>query len=238
MGLNFLISGFLILISFGYLIIPNSPQFYGKSIRRINTKEKIVALTFDDGPNPPYTEQILDILKQHNVKATFFMVGKHIEKCPYMVKKVYQEGHEIGNHSWSHKVLICRSSKYIRKEIEQTDKLIYQLGYKGKIYFRAPKGLKFVNLPRILNSQNRHHILFDVISWDWCCPGANKIVRCVLKKVKSGSIILLHDGNGDVNFIGTDRSQTVIATDIIIQKLKARGYGFVTISELIQNNAN
>ncbi len=234
MILEFLGVVFSLLITFGWLIIPNSPQLVGKSIRNIKTREKVVALTFDDGPNPPYTNQILEVLDKHNVKATFFMTGKHIKQSPQTLIDVYRQGHEIGNHSWSHKVLVGKSSKSIREEINSTDKLIRDLGYKGTIYFRAPKGLKFVALPKILKEQNRYNILFDVIGWDWTNPGTEKIVKNVIKKVRPGSIILLHDGNGDVDFIGTDRSQTVAATDIIIQQLKKQKYMFATISELLR----
>lgn len=222
----------------GWVVIPNSPQLYGKSIRNIKTSEKVVALTFDDGPNPPYTSQVLDVLKKHDVKATFFVVGIRAQKYPDSVIQVYQAGHEIGNHSWSHHVLIGKSYKFIRKEIDSTDEFIRSLGYTGTIHFRAPKGMKFVRLPKILDETNRPHILFDAVGWDWSSPGANKIVNNVMSSVKPGSVILLHDGDGDNNEVITDRSQTVDATDTIIQRLKAEGYKFVTISELLNHSNN
>lgn len=224
----------LVTTTMAWLIIPNSPQLYGKSIRKIKTKDKIVALTFDDGPNPPYTKQILDLLKKHDIKATFFVVGMRAQKYSEELKLVYQAGHEIGNHTWSHHVLIGKSYQFIRHEIESTDELIKKLGYTGPIHFRAPKGLKFIRLPKILAETNRPHILFDAVGWDWSNPGINKIVKNVMNSVHQGSIILLHDGDGDNNEVITDRSQTVAATDIIIQKLKAAGYKFVTISEMLK----
>ena len=222
------------LIVVGWMIIPNSGQIYGRAVHRVKTKEKVVALTFDDGPNPPFTNQILDVLKKNGVKATFFVVGTRCKQFPEVVKQVYKSGHELGNHTWSHNVLILKSSKFIRNEIDSTDKFLRDLGYIDTIHFRSPKGMKFIGLSRILAKTNRDNILFDVVAWDWSCPGVEKIVKNVINSVRSGAIILLHDGNGDNNYQITDRSQTVAATEIIIQRLKSQGYSFVTISELLQ----
>jgi peptidoglycan/xylan/chitin deacetylase (PgdA/CDA1 family) len=229
-----LLSG-LTLSVLGWLVIPNSPQLFGKSVRRVNTKEKIVALTFDDGPNPPFTNQILDILKKYGVKATFFIVGERGEKHPEAIKQIYMAGHEVGNHTWSHNVLIWKSQDFIQRQIDSTDKLLRDLGYTGLIHFRSPKGMKLIALPRVLAAMNRPNILFDVVGWDWRCHGVNKIVDNVLGSAAPGSIILLHDGDGDHNDRITDRSQTVAATEIIIQNLKRRGFRFVTISELLKS---
>lgn len=216
-----------------WLIIPNSPPLVGTTIKNIKTHEKVVALTFDDGPNPPYTEQTLSVLEKHQVKATFFMVGKRAKKFPALVQQVYMQGHEIGNHTWDHHVLVGKSCKFIRNQIAMTDKLLRQLGYTGPIHFRSPKGMKFLALQKVLKKIKRPNILFDVVSWDWSRPGVNKIVANVMKNVKPGSIILLHDGDGDHNDRATNRSQTVQSLDCIITRLKERGYRFATISELL-----
>lgn len=210
----------------------HSPQLFGRCIHRISTSEKIIALTFDDGPSV-YTEEILNILRVNNTQATFFLLGKHAEQFPNLIQQIYKEGHDIGNHSYSHESLIFKSLAFIRKEIEVTDQIIKQSGYEGTIHFRAPYGRKLIGLPWILYKSNRPHILFDVVSNDWASPGVSVIVHHVLTQVKPGSIILCHDGNGDN--MGQDRSQTVQAIPIIIQKLKANGYRFVTISELLKD---
>lgn len=226
---------FLTLVSLGYLIIPNSPQIVGKSIRRAHTKEKVVALTFDDGPNPPHTNELLEVLKKHEVQATFFVLGKYVQNYPDIIKQIYNAGHELGNHTWTHNYMIFKSTNTVRKEIESTDKAIKDLGYTGVIYFRAPHGAKLISLPMVLSQQNRPHILFNVIGWDWTRPGVEKIVNNVMKSVKPGSIILLHDGDGAKD--KADRSQTVKATDIIIQKLKEQNYKIVTVTELLKFNS-
>ena len=133
--------------------------------------------------------------------------------------------------SYSHQQLIFRSQAFIREEIDKTDQLIQQSGYAKTIHFRAPYGRKLIGLPWILHQDNRPHILFDVIPDDWARPGVDTIVDRILTQAKPGSIILCHDGDGDN--IGEDRSQTVQALPLFIEKLKAAGYRFVTISELI-----
>ncbi|KKQ32370.1 MAG: Polysaccharide deacetylase [candidate division TM6 bacterium GW2011_GWF2_37_49] len=224
----------LTLTAMTWIAIPNSPQLFGQAVHRVKTPEKIVALTFDDGPNPPFTEQILNVLKKHQVKATFFVVGERTTQYPETVKLTYQSGHEIGNHTLSHHVLVGKSKKFIISEIDSTDALIRELGYTGPIHFRSPKGMKFVTLSQTLAHKGRLNVLFDVVGWDWSRPGIKKIVKNVMKSVRHGSIILLHDGDGDHNDKITDRSQTVQATNIIIQRLKDQGYKFVTISELLK----
>lgn len=208
-----------------------SPQLIGKCIHRIETTEKCVALTFDDGPSC-HTQEILDILKVQGVQATFFLLGQNAEKFPSLVKQIYREGHEIGNHSYSHQPFVFKSLAFMRKEIEKTDQIIRQSGYSKTIHFRAPYGRKLIGLPWILYKSKRLHILFDVIPDDWASPGVAAIVNRILTQTKPGSIILCHDGDGDNR--GQDRSQTVQAMPIVIQKLRATGYRFVTVSELLE----
>lgn len=219
----------LVLIAVGlpiYFARPTSPQLIGKAISHVKTKEKVVALTYDDGPVPPFTNEILAVLKKHRIQATFFVVGERAEKNPDLIKQMYQQGHELGNHSWSHALMLWKSSRFIREQIQKTDAVLRKLGYNKEIHFRSPYGQKFWSLPKVLAELKKKNILFDVWAWDWDSPGTNKIVKYVVKGVRPGSIILLHDGCGT-------REQTVAASDIIIQRLKEKGYRFVTVSELL-----
>lgn len=229
MGLNFTLL-LVFFVVFMWLKSHRSPQILGKCIHRVDTSVKVVALTFDDGPSE-HTEEILKILHSHEVPATFFLLGQNAEQFQTLVRQIYEVGHEIGNHSYSHQPFIFKSLAFMREEIERTDQVIRRAGYQGIIHFRAPYGRKLIGLPWILYKSKRPHILFDVIPDDWASPGVPTIVDRILAQTKPGSIILCHDGNGDHK--GQDRWQTVQAIPIVIEKLKAEGYRFVTISELL-----
>jgi peptidoglycan/xylan/chitin deacetylase (PgdA/CDA1 family) len=213
--------------------IPNTPQVFGSSVCRVKTNEKVVALTYDDGPRSPTTEGVLDVLAKHQVNATFFLIGQRAEKNKDLVKKVYQAGHELGNHTYSHSWLMFRSSGFIHDQIEKTDKIIRDCGYNKEIHFRSPHGMKLFTDSWALKKMKRKNIVFDqwAVSWDWTSPGVKKIVKNVMSGVKPGSIILFHDGCGDEHDV-------VEASDIIITKLKAQGYQFVTISELLKKDCS
>lgn len=201
-------------------------EFFGEFIRRVNTEEKVVALTFDDGPNPPYTDQILDILDRYQIKATFFVIGRNVEKYPKTARSILSKGHELGNHSYSHTRMIFKLPSFIRSEIEKTDWLLNKLGVTQDILFRPPHGRKLLVLPYIIAKMHKKNIMWSVDSADYQVLNPETIRNNVLEYVRSGSIILLHDGEGD-------RSQTVIATEMLIKDMKEKGYEFRTVSVLI-----
>lgn len=192
--------------------------------------EKKIALTFDDGPNEPYTSQILDVLKENNVKATFFVVGKNAQKFPDSIRAEANAGHDIGNHSFSHPDMIFEFNKTVRKQLMETENIFKNiLGQKPRL-FRPPFG---ADDP--FTFQTAEKLGYVVIKWsvsarDWERPGVPKIVANVLNHVQGGSIILMHDGN---QCQGGDRSQTVDALKILIPELKKRGYEFVLIPALL-----
>ena len=204
---------------------------FGKNIVRLNTGQRVVALTFDDGPHPPYTERLLDVLAAHNVKATFFMIGNRIEKHLETVNRVIAEGHQIGNHSYSHPLLGFLPPFYVQRQIERTDDLIRQHGITEKAVFRAPVLTRFLPVAYVLAKGDRIHISCDVWSWDWTTQNPDKITETVLRKTKPGSIIVLHDGKAENK--NADRSGTIEATDRIITALKRDGYQFVRLSDCL-----
>ena len=217
------------LTTVGFLWIFFRPPF-GKNIVHLNTNRRVVALTYDDGPCPPYTDQLLDVLAKHDVKATFFMVGNHIERHPDTVRRVIAEGHQVGNHSYSHPVLGFLPPSYVRREIERTDAILRRIGVKGEIVFRAPILTRFLPVAWVLAKRNRAHISCNVWSWDWITQNPDRITKTVLGKVKPGSIVVLHDGktiNRNANRLGT-----IEATDRIIIALKQKGYEFVRLSDV------
>ena len=203
---------------------------FGDNIVRFNTNQRIVALTFDDGPSPPNTERLLEVLAKHDVKATFFMIGNRIERHPETARRVIAEGHQVGNHSYSHPLLGFLPPTSVQRQIERTDKLIRQVGVTGDIVFRAPVLTRFLPVAWVLAKGNRAHISCDVWSWDWTTQNPDRITNTVLKKVKPGSIIVLHDGKASNR--NADRSGTIEATDRIITALKRDGYEFVRLSDV------
>ncbi len=203
-------------------------QLFGSLINRVDTADRVVALTFDDGPKPKNTKRILDILSAHDTKATFFLVGDVIRKNSSAAESIVAMGHEIGNHSYSHKRMVFKSLDFVSREIEETTKLIRQIGYSGEIHFRPPYGKKLFMLPYYLDQEGIKSITWDVAPEDELprSASAEDIARYVSDSVKPGSIILLH-----VMF--ASRENSLAAVPLIIEQLKAEGYRFVTVSELL-----
>lgn len=215
----------------GLLILSSSwsavaAPYSSKPIHSVKTDQKIVALTFDDGPCKPYTEQILKILDKENVKATFFVVGMNIKRYPDLIQKLIKQGHAIGNHSMYHDKLNKLSVEKIVKDVGGVDKLLREQGYEQEIFFRSPYGLLSPNIDTALGQLHKRHLLFDFLPKDWENPAPQVIHDRVMARAKPGFIITLHDG-------WDHRENTVKATEMIIQSLKAKGYRFVTASELV-----
>lgn len=202
-----------------------SHQLFGELVTRVETSDSVVALTFDDGPVPVYTDSVLAMLNELHVPATFFMVGRAIERYPEIAERVVAQGSEIGNHSFSHARLILKTPRTVREEIEVTDSLIRGVGQQGDIYFRPPFGKRLLVLPLYLSHRDRPAILWS-LEPDTYHSRAEDMVQDVVQHVRPGAIILLH-----VEMRG--RSQGRIALRQIIADLKATGYRFVTLSQLM-----
>ena len=209
------------------MIKDHTIQLFGELIYRVETQEKVVALTFDDGPKAKRTEKILDILQQQDIKATFFLNGKQLKKNPVQAKALINSGHQIANHSYSHKRMVFMSYSEVKEEIESTTKIIRDYGYQGDLHFRPPYGNTLVNLPLYLANNSIKTITWDVEPETW---GENRAdsqeqVKRALEQTKPGSIIITHVMHGD--------EESINAVPIIIEKLKKQGYRFVTIDELL-----
>jgi peptidoglycan-N-acetylglucosamine deacetylase len=202
-------------------------QFFGGLVNQVDTSEKVVALTFDDGP-AIHTDEILTILKAENVKGTFFLTGNEIEKYPNDAKRIAEEGHEIGNHSYSHQRMVLKSPSFIKEEIEKTDKLIRQIGYKGEIHFRPPFGKKLFVLPYYLDKHDRKSIVWSIEpeTYPEVAADSTKIAEHVIDNIEPGSIILLH-------VMYESRRESLHSVKEMITSLKEHGYKLVTVSELL-----
>ena len=214
-------------VSFGNPYKTKSNQ--QKLISYGSKEQTIIALTFDDGPHPKYTTEILDLLNEYNIKATFFVLGKFAEQYPEIIKRQAKEGHEIGNHTYSHINVKKVSKEKIQEEFNKTQEIILSLaGVESKV-FRPPYGIFDEKIISAINkacsivlwSQNEDHK-------DWSNPGVKKIADTILSQIENGDIILLHD------YVYHNESHTVEALKIILPELKNKGYKFVTLSELIE----
>ncbi|ADL08873.1 glycerol-3-phosphate acyltransferase [Thermosediminibacter oceani] len=202
-------------------------------IRRGPDQFKYVAITFDDGPDPVYTTQILDILKEKKVPATFFLIGKNAEQYPDVARRIAKEGHSIGNHTYSHRSLIPLSAKATREEIKKAEEAIKKATGVRTTLFRPPRGIYSSYSRKFLKEERYTIVLWDVSAMDWAELPPNKIVSGVVNRVKPGSIILFHDSGDLVTFKGGDRTSTVRALPVVIDELRARGYEFVTVDQMI-----
>ncbi|MGE7601664.1 polysaccharide deacetylase family protein [Peribacillus sp. NPDC097675] len=199
----------------------------GNVIWEVKTHQKIVAITFDDGPHPDYTPQILDLLAKYDAKATFFVAGNKVKSYPDVLKREVNEGHEIANHTYTHPYDRNISANKLSSELDNTDKIIKNLsGYRPSLY-RPVGGL---HNDTIINTAVNKGFKVVLWSWhqdpkDWAMPPASKISNHIIKALQPGDIILLHDWS--------DRPQTVQALETTLDYLYKNGYECVTVSELL-----
>lgn len=210
-------------------IIDLASEFPGVVFNQGDPKEKKVALTFDDGPDTDTTVKILDILKEHDVKATFFVIGKRAEVDQGVLKRMADEGHIIGNHTWNHPDLMKLDEARIAEEILKVESLVEKVaGYKMKL-FRSPYGsLNRENVKQVANL-GYYIIAWNVDSLDWKGLSGEQVRTNILENIRNGAIILQHSAGGP----GEDLSGTVEALPVIITTLKKEGYQFVTVPELL-----
>lgn len=222
-----ILAGFVLTLN---AVLPGN-HFYGTVFSEVPTEQKIVALTFDDGPYPPYTEQILDILKENNVPATFFIIGRNAQKHPELVQRIAAEGHQIGNHTYDHVDLLKADRGKVAYEVDTTTKILTELTGNAPHAVRPPHGFRDAVVLDMMAERNLKVVEWSIMSRDWTNPGVDAIVSRTVEKVKNGSIILLHDGDGVEQ--KSSRQETVAATRLIIHELLAKGYKFVTVDEIL-----
>ncbi|GJD18069.1 polysaccharide deacetylase [Rivularia sp. IAM M-261] len=210
----------------GILEIPKRYQGMTLNAVKPNNKDKIIALTFDDGPWPKYTEQVLDILKTNNVKGTFFVIGNNMKNMPEVGKRIVTDGHTIANHTWHH--WYHRLSPSIAaKEINDTEEIIYKVTGVRTNLFRPPGGVLGNGPAAYARSKKYSVIMWSADSNDYKRPAASRLIGNVMRFSKPGGIVLMHDGGGV-------RDSTVKALPEMIKKFKQQGYRFVTIPEMLE----
>lgn len=218
----------------GYASMAPGSQLFGRTFTRGDNPRRL-ALTFDDGPNDTHTLRLLDLLAEHDVKGTFFLIGRYVARQAEVVGRIAKAGHVIGNHTYSHPNLIFCSESAVAHEISDCAKVINDaVGAHSKL-FRPPFGGRRPGVLRTVRAMGLMPIMWSVTCYDWrAAASAASIARCAQRQIRraAGNVILLHDGGH--KDLGADRKSTVEATREIIRIHKAEGYEFVTIPEMLQ----
>ncbi|HHX28508.1 MAG: polysaccharide deacetylase family protein [Bacillota bacterium] len=199
----------------------------GLVLRAYKGPEKIVALTFDDGPDEVYTPQVLDILREKGVRATFFLLGSRIDENPEVAKRILDEGHSIGNHTYSHPKLVAASPE-LPQELEKCREAMARLGIGDNGFFRPPYGAAEPSLVEQARDLGYRVAMWSIDSLDWRGLSRAEVMRNIKGYVEPGSVILQHSAGGP----GEDLSGSVLAVGDIIDLLTGQGYRFVTLPEM------
>jgi len=220
------------LVSAGYQSMAPTGQWFGKAFHGLPRGSNQIALTFDDGPNDPHTLNLLAVLAKHNVRATFFLIGRYVHQRPDIVREIAKQRHVIGNHTFSHPFLTFHGGKGVRKEIQQCREAISDAVGEHSNLFRPPWGGRRPAVFRIVRQLGLEPIMWNVTGYDWNAPSAEYIYERVSPKIRGGDVVLLHDGGHQA--FGTDRSRTIEAVDRLITRCKAEAREFVTIPAMMQ----
>jgi peptidoglycan/xylan/chitin deacetylase (PgdA/CDA1 family) len=207
------------------------PLLVQRILWRVATREKVVALSFDDGPHPEFTPAIIALLERHNIPATFFLIGRHVRQHPQLAERLAAGPHEIANHTFSHRILPMLSDHVVLQEIRHADQIIRDVTKRQPRLLRPPMGMFSGRVMDLIEGSGYTTVIGDVYPRDPNMPGRERILRRVMRRVQPGSIVILHDGG---NTRRVDRSQTVWAVERIIESLVAQHYRFATVSELMK----
>lgn len=215
------------------------PQGFGKTFIGTPGAGRLLALTYDDGPNTAWTPKLLDLLAAHDVKATFFSIGHYAREQPALLREVAAAGHAIGNHTYSHVTMPLHTDDTIRRELRMTTEAIEDAGVEmatvqGKRLMRPPYGRRRPGTLRVLREEGYVPIVWSVTLWDWTKRvTTERIMRKAERRIRGGDVILLHDGCNVA--MGWDRSHSVQATELILTQWKEeQGFEFVTVPEMIE----
>lgn len=220
-------------VAAGYQSMAPAGQWYGRTFTGLARDTKQLALTYDDGPNDPHTLRLLETLARHDVHATFFLIGRYVRQHPDLAREIVRAGHIVGNHTFTHPLLIFKSNSETRKELASCRAALEDAIGQPSHLFRPPFGGRRPATLRIARELGLEPVMWNVTGYDWNAPPAAVIEKKVESQIRGGDVILLHDGGH--RQMGADRSQTVLATDHLIARYKSEAYEFVTIPRMIED---
>jgi len=217
----------------GYQSMAPTGQWFGRTFTGFGRGSKKIALTYDDGPNDPHTLKLLEVLAEHDVRATFFMIGRYVRERPDIVREVARAGHVIGNHTFTHPLLIFESAAQTGIQLSECRSALKDAIGEHSNLFRPPFGGRRPTTLRVARDLGLETVMWNVTGYDWNAPPAAKIEKKVARQMRGGDVILLHDGG--YRKMGADRAQTVIATDHLIRQYKDQGYEFVAVEKAVSH---
>ncbi len=207
-------------------------QVYGATFVGLPASSRLLALTYDDGPNDPCTWRMMEVLERHGVKATFFLLGRFVQQRPDIARALVAAGHAIGSHSWDHPNLIFASTAEVQRQLQKTQQAIFDATGVNAQLFRPPFGGRRPASLRAARALGLQPVMWNVTCQDWKAKSAGEIVARAERQIRGGNVILLHDG--EYHRIGVDRSRSVEATDRIVSRYQPEGYEFVTIPQMME----
>ncbi|MPL58543.1 Peptidoglycan-N-acetylglucosamine deacetylase [bioreactor metagenome] len=221
------LSHFGIAFSLIFTVLIMAEAYLGNDglIKSVPTTHKVISLTFDDGPHPDSTPKLLAILREKDVKATMFVLGQSVDENPALFAQMVADGHEIGSHAYNHIFISKLNAKERAEQFEKAERSI-MIAAPKPVLFRPPGGGYNDGVVQDALRRGYRTVLWSIDTRDWSRPGVNQIVNHVMKKIKPGSIVLMHDGQYDL--------QTAAAVGVIIDRIRAEGYTLVTVGELLQ----
>jgi len=230
-----IVTGFLLII---LLVVMFISWLYGEVVFSVPVENKVIALSFDDGPNPGETEALLDLLDELDVRASFFLKGMNVAAHPQIALSILQRGHELGNHSWTHRPLYSLNNAAMHEEINLTNTVIKNATGITPVLFRPPFGIMGAGLKFALTKAQMQSVAGSLSGGDWKDQDPQIIAARILESAEPGDIIVLHDGEADI-YDGREQGNrygTVAATELIVQALRAQGYQIVPVGQLLGLN--
>jgi peptidoglycan/xylan/chitin deacetylase (PgdA/CDA1 family) len=210
-------------------------RWHGASFTGLPPGTRQLALTYDDGPNEPYTSQLLEVLENHGARATFFLIGQFVTARPAIARSLVEAGHAVGNHTYTHPDLTALSRAELERELQTASRAIEDATGTRPTLFRPPFGRRSRRILAVVRAQGMTPVMWRAACYDWKATSAQSIVNTLVAHIRGGEVIQLHDGSH--RKLGVDRSHCLKATDEILRHYREAGYEFVTVPEMMAHAA-